>query len=258
MEFIRGQAIVGFPFGLVNKSTGDSITIGTPVVYITLDGGTQFAGSNVPVHEGNGQWTVNFNGNETDATFIGIMITHTDAIPQHFAIKTSEPTVPVAIVTVTSSGTSISDTFQYYGTLVAADLYFANRLNGDCWEQAIVKDRQTALIAATRLVEKLNYAGDKHLTSQMLQFPRGTDVVIPVEIEYAAYEIAIKLLEGVNQEIEIQTLGVMTESYSGIRTAYDPEFVNEHIRAGIPSSDAWALLKPFLRDQRQVTLQRVS
>jgi hypothetical protein len=148
--------------------------------------------------------------------------------------------------------------FEYYGSLVFADSYFDNRLDSDCWVQAIVKDRQSALIAATRLIEKLNYAGNKYLPDQMLQFPRGTDILIPVEIEYATYEIAIKLLEGVNQEVEIQTLGVMSESYSGIKTAYDPEFVNEHIRAGIPSSQAWAYLKPFLRDQRQVTLQRVS
>ena len=259
MEFQRGSAITGFPFGLVDKQTGDPVTTGTVTVYITIDGGTQFVGSNVPVHEGNGQWTVNFNGNETDGTFIGIMITHANAIPEHFTIKTTEPSsTPVIVVNVSSSGTSIVGNFEYYGTLTAADLYFDNRLFSDCWTDAIIKNRQNALIAAARAIDKLNYIGCKNDVDQILQFPRGTDTSIPVEIEYAAYEIALKLLEGVDSEIEAQALGVMSEAYSDVKTAYQMGFVNEHLRAGIPSIEAWDYLKPFLRDSKLVNLIRVS
>lgn len=260
MSYIRGQAITGFPFGLVDRSTGNIITSGNVDVYITIDGGDQFEAANEPVHKNNGQWVVNFNGNETNGTFIGIMIVHADAIPQHFTIKTEELdlTEPVISVTVTSAGTSISDNFEYYGTIVAANLYFDYKLDSDCWDQATVKDREKALIAATRTIEKLNFAGSKHDEDQNLQFPRGNDTVIPIEIEYATYEIAIKFLEGVDNDIEAQSLGIMSESYTGIRTNIDPDFVSEHLRAGIPSIEAWGYLKPFLRDSRQVNIVRVN
>lgn len=258
MAFTRGQAITGFVFGLVNKTTGGPVTTGTPIVYITIDGGTQFLGTHTPEHEGNGQWSVNFNGNETDGNIVGVMITHTDAIAQHFTLITEESSSdPVVSVTVSSSGTSISDTFEYYGTLVAADQYFSYRLDSNDWELATVKDREKSLIQATRAIDKLNYANDKYDDDQNLQFPRGDDDEVPIEIEYACYEIAIKLLGGVDKDVEAKTLGIMSESYTGIRTTYDEEYVNEHIRAGIPSIEAWEYLKPFLRDSRSVKLTRV-
>jgi hypothetical protein len=259
MAFIRGQAVTGFPFGLVNKDTGESITTGDVDIYITIDGGAQFAALGEPVHEGNGQWTVNFNGNEIDGRFIGILIIHPDSVPQHFTIEAieSDPTVPVISVTVTSSGTSISDTFEYYGTLLAAEHYFNYKLDSSDWDLATIKDREKALIQATRAIDKLNFLHDKFNIDQTLQFPRGVSEAVPIEIEYACYEIAIKLLGGIDVDVEAKTLGVMSESYTGIRTAYDPSFVNEHIRAGIPSIEAWEYLKPFLRDSRTVKLLRV-
>jgi len=260
MEFFRGEALSGFPFGLVNKSTGDIIITGTVNVFLTIDDGIQFAATHIPTYKGNGQWTVNFNGNETDGNLIGIMIVHADAIPLHFAFKTSErdANVPAIVVNISSAGTSIVDDFEYYGTLTAADLYFDNRLFSDVWVNATIKDRQTALIAAARAIDKLNYCNDKNSEDQNLQFPRGNDTTIPVEIEYAAYEIAIKFLEGVENEIEAQSLGVMSESYSGVKTSYQGSYVNEHLRAGIPSIEAWEYLKAFLRDSRQVNLSRVN
>lgn len=259
MGYIRGSAITGFAFGLVNKTSGAPITTGTPVAYITIDGGTQQAATYTPVHEGNGQWTINLNGNETDGNNIGLLVTHVSAIPQHFNIITEEAsTDPVISVTVTSSGTSISDTFSYYGTLTAADHYFEYRLNSSDWSDSVIKDRERALIQATRLIDKLNFESDKYDADQILQFPRGDDTTIPIEIEYAAYEIAIKLLEGIDNDLEAQGLGVLTETYTGVRTTYQDGFVNEHLRAGIPSIEAWEYLKPFLRDSKRLTLARVS
>ena len=170
MDFVRGQPITGFPFGLVDKSTGDAITSGTVSVYVTLDGGTQFQTGHTPVHEGNGQWTTNFTGTETDGDLIGIAIVHVDAIPQHFTVQTIPDVSSTALVsvTITSSGTSISNNFEYYGTLPSADLYFENRLNSECWEQATIKERQNALIQATRAIEKLNYEGFKNDPNQPL------------------------------------------------------------------------------------------
>ena len=260
MAFYKNEPVTGFPFGLVNKSTGDAITSGTVTIYITLDGGTQFQAAYDPDHEGNGQWTTNFTANEFNADLVGIQITHVDAIPQHFSIRTEirEDSSAVTTITATSTGSTITGQFEYYGSISGAINYFNHRLNTSVWDQAIYNEREAALIEATRLIDNLNYGGSKADSIQNLQFPRNNDTVVPVEIEYATYEIAISLLDGVDMDQEAQTIGVMSEAYSGARTTYDGDYVNDHIRAGIPSIRAWDYLKPFLRDPRLLRVSRVN
>ena len=260
MAFYKNEPVTGFPFGLVHKDTGNAVTTGTVTIYITQDGGTQFQAAYVPDHEGNGQWTTNFSANEFNADLVGIIITHPDSIPQHFSIKTEirEDTSAVTVITATSTGSTITGQFEYYGSMSGAINYFSHRLNTSIWDQAVYNNREAALIQATRLIDKLNYGGSKSDSAQNLQFPRNDDVTIPPEIEYACYEIAISLLDGVDMDQEAQTIGVMSESYSGARTTYDGDFVNEHLRAGIPSIEAWDYLVPFLRDPRQLRVSRVS
>jgi hypothetical protein len=260
MAFTRGQQ-QPFPFALVKRADGEAFidTDGTPEVYLTIDNGAQQAAVGTPTYQGNGQWVIIFTSSEVQGDIMGIMATHADVIPEHTAVEVIAPDTTVqSIVTVTSSGSSIADTFTYYGTLIAAETYFENRLNSDVWDQTIVKDRQNALIAATRAIDKLNYSNIKYDEDQILQFPRGDDTTIPIEIEYACYEIAIKFLEGHDSEIEAQSMGVLTETYSGVRTTYQSGYASEHLRAGIPSIEAWEYLKPYLRDQRGVSLLRVS
>lgn len=260
MAFYKNEPVTGFPFGLVDKNTGDPITTGTVSIYITQDGGIQFQAAYAPVHEGNGQWTTNFTANEFNADLVGIIIVHTNAISQHFTIKTEirEDESAVTTITATSTGSTVTGVFEYYGSMSGAINYFAHRLNTTVWDQALYSDREAALIEATRAIDNLNYGGDKASTTQNLQFPRNDDTVIPTEIEFACYEIAITLLDEVDMDQEVQTIGVMSEAYSGARTTYDGDFVNEHIRAGIPSIKAWEYLKPFLRDPRLLRVSRVN
>lgn len=147
---------------------------------------------------------------------------------------------------------------SYYGTLSEAQSYFDTRLNTGAWERAIVADREKALYQATRNIDNLNFAGTKASDAQDLQFPRDADTVVPEAIEQATYEEAIGLLEGYDPEIETRTIGVMSEAYSGSRTTYDGDHVEEHIRAGMVSASAWRLLRPFLRDVRPLRLSRGS
>lgn len=147
---------------------------------------------------------------------------------------------------------------EYYGTHTEAIAYFNERLDTRIWDETLYDNRIAALIMAARAIDKLNFAGNKNDSDQNLQFPRGDDIVIPVEIKYAAYEIALAFLDGYNPDQEVGTLGVLSESYSGVRTTYDASHVNEHIRAGIPSIEAWEYLRPFLRDPTRVRLSRVS
>ncbi len=256
--FVKGKAVVGFPFELIHKTDLTAITTGTVTGYITKDGGIQELLSNPFTHEGNGQYTVNLSAAEMTADMIGLLFTHADSIPQHFTVRTTvdPPTVIAGVSTAT--GPSIVDIYNFYGTVPRANNYFARRLNTGTWDNAILDDKEAALVMAARAIDKLNFAGDKAVVTQELQFPRGDDTIVPIEIDQAGYEIALAFLDDYDLEQEAQTIGVVTEAYSGVRTTYDADFVPEHTVAGIPSIEAWRLLKPFLRDEKVLRLSRVS
>lgn len=88
-------------------------------------------------------------------------------------------------------------------------------------------------------------------TAQWLEFPRGPETEVPVEIEHACYEVAYALLEGVDQETQVENLSVVSDAYSRVRNRYgrSTSRTNQIIN-GIPSMIAWKLLKPFLVDTR--------
>jgi hypothetical protein len=262
MDFPKGEAVEGFPFEMIDKS-GDPITTGNVTGYITKDGGTQEALSMTPVHEGNGQWSINISAAEMSADIIGLLFLHDGGnfVPQHFTIRTLvEAEGASTYVPGTSVGVVTSEdlVWNYYGTISRANAYFSKRLNTKAWDNAVYGDREAALIMATRAIDRLNFAGDKNDSTQDLQFPRGDDTEVPASVEYANYELALTFLDEVDMDQEIQTLGVLSETYSGMRTTYDADYVNEHIRAGIPSIEAWEYLRPFLRDPTQVRISRVS
>lgn len=86
--FKKNTAVTGFTFGLVNASDGSAITTGTVSGFFTLDGGTQASIAGTPVHEGNGQWSVNLLAAEMNGDIVGLQFTHASAIPVSFTIKT--------------------------------------------------------------------------------------------------------------------------------------------------------------------------
>jgi hypothetical protein len=151
---------------------------------------------------------------------------------------------------------------SYYGTLTECGLYFEQRLNTQAWDNAVVNDRTAALYQATRAIDRLNFAGETNAerndTTQELQFPRGDDTVVPVEICAAAYECVLKFLEGIDIDMEARDIGLGAITQAGSRTVYKEGFVPEHLRAGIPSVEAWLYLRPFLRDPGDFSMSRVS
>jgi hypothetical protein len=149
-------------------------------------------------------------------------------------------------------------TIEIYGTLARANAYFETILGTGHWDNAIISDREKALIMSTRLIDRLNFAGSLASSDQQLQFPRGKDTTVPLDIEYACYEITLILLSGFDLEQETISLGVSSDAFSGVRTTYDSNTHMEHIRAGIPSITAWNYLKPYLSDPRQVLISRVN
>lgn len=255
MSFEKGKSVNGFAFALISRADGSAITSGTVNAFITIDGGVQATLVNTPAHEGNGQWSVGITGPEMDGDYLGLLFTHTDAVPAHFSIDTvSDP--DFSFITGVSS---VVGAISYYGSIAGANLYFGSqRLNSEPWETALPTDRQKSLIMATRAIDRLNFAGEKTDEVQSLQNPRGDDTVVPLDIELAAYECALKYLDGVDMQDEIESIGIIHNKYLGTSSTYDQSFVAEYIRAGIPSAEAWIHLKPFLRDPQAIELSRVS
>jgi len=168
-----------------------------------------------------------------------------------------------------------------YGTQAEGDSYFANRLHETAWTNATGADRAKALIAARGVIDCLNFKGVKHAVyaingssdtsgitqealraaeaSQALEFPRGDDTVVPEAIRVAEYEIAYALLDGKDPELELENLAVSAMGYGSVKTSYDrAQLPIEHIINLCPSSVAWRLIRPFLRDSDALKLSRLS
>jgi hypothetical protein len=178
--------------------------------------------------------------------------------------------------------------YDYYGKqsgdtpaarMVEATEYFSHRLHEIAWSDATDADREKALIAARGIIDALNYKGEKAVVytllqgntsatqeeiraaeiSQPLEFPRGADTVVPEAIRIAEYEIAYALLDGKDPEMELENLAIEAMSYSGVKTSYARTGLpTEHTINMVPSSVAWRLLKPFLRDSDSLKLSRLS
>lgn len=180
---------------------------------------------------------------------------------------------------------------SHYGTLAEAEDYFAMRLHEFAWSNARPADRTKALIAATRIIDYLNFKGSKasvwqELNSrgastdpseaiaagditvtelqdaslqQELEFPRGQDTEVPEAIRQACYEIAHSLLDDKDPELELENLGITSQGYGSVRTSYSRSHVPiEHLINMVPSALAWRLLKPFIRDDDAIKLRRIS
>lgn len=87
-HFLKGVAVTGYTFVLLNASDGSAITSGTVTGKITKDGGSQGAVAGSFVHEGNGQWSVNFSATEMDADVVALTFLHSSAVPVYKILRT--------------------------------------------------------------------------------------------------------------------------------------------------------------------------
>jgi hypothetical protein len=148
-----------------------------------------------------------------------------------------------------------------YATITQATDYIENNklpIKRCPWDDATTEEKQIALNISTKIIDKLNYAGDKADESQENQFPRGSDTSVPQKVEYAAIEIALALLDGVDPELERENLMATQFNYADARSTYNRGSIPEHIVVGVPSSLAMDYLRPFLRDRDAVHLSRGS
>jgi Fe-S cluster assembly ATPase SufC len=143
-----------------------------------------------------------------------------------------------------------------YADIDEAEEYFALRLHTDAWDEAEEEDRTIALTMATKIIDQFNYKGEKTSESQTNEFPRGGDTVVPTEIVEACCEIALKLLDEIDPDIEIENLNKVSSAFASVKSNYDKSFIPEHLTVGVPSATAWKQISPYLRDMRSVTLVR--
>ena len=146
----------------------------------------------------------------------------------------------------------------FYGSIALADSYFQYKLYTDAWDIATNIEKQSALVEASRAINRLNFLGIKLVDTQDLQFPRDYQTIVPKDIEFATFEIALKLLDGIDPEIERDNLTTNSRGFGSVRVNYDRGSVPSHIIAGIASSVAWNLLLPYLSDPGDVIIRRGS
>ena len=71
LKNISGQHI---SFIAIATADGSAVTAGTPVVHLSLDGGTQSTSSNTATHLGNGVWILDLSQAETNADNLAAVI----------------------------------------------------------------------------------------------------------------------------------------------------------------------------------------
>jgi hypothetical protein len=149
-----------------------------------------------------------------------------------------------------------STTYYVFISLADAETYFKAKLFVDSWDDATAVQKNKALVMATRRISQLNFSGSKADADQPLPFPRGDDTTIPDGIANGTCEAAFSLLDGIDPELEFENLGLESVGVSSARATYDRSLTPEHILVGIPSAAAWTLIRPYLRDPREIKLSR--
>lgn len=143
-----------------------------------------------------------------------------------------------------------------YCQITDGDAYFSTRLPYDVWINATADDKFRALAMSTRLIDHLNYQGIKHNPTQLLEFPRNDDTVVPRDIMFACCEIAYALLDGRDLDYDTEGLADASVSFERIRVQYDKRVIPIHLAHQIPSVIAWNYLRPYLRDCNNVVISR--
>ncbi len=92
-------------FQAISKTDGSDVITGTPVVYYTIDGGTQAQTTATAVHEGNGQWSVALSQAETNGDHIVFSFVLTGAVTQTVNVYTIDADLTNLDVAVSTRST---------------------------------------------------------------------------------------------------------------------------------------------------------
>lgn len=145
-----------------------------------------------------------------------------------------------------------------YIEVIDAEAYFSTRMGSEAWDGADDDNKYKALLHATRLINALSFIGDKTEDTQGNEFPRGEDADVPEAIQFACCEIALKLLDGYDPDMEAKEVSVKQNRFASVITDRETAYAPAWMLAGIPSNTAWNYLMPFLLDPNSILLTRVN
>ena len=144
-----------------------------------------------------------------------------------------------------------------YASVHEGDNFFEEELGGEAWASSTKSQQQKALNKAARLINRLRFSGYKTDGDQDEEFPRNGEAEVPSDIMVATILVADRLLDGIDTDEEFENLQLTGATFSQISSTYNRKIIPPHIAAGIPSSDAWRLLLPYLKVSTTIPLCRV-
>jgi len=203
MSFKKNTAVTGFIFHMVSSTDGSDITTGTPVGYYTLDGGVQTAiGDITPVHEGNGQWSVDLLAGEMNGDLVGLVFVLAGAITASFTIKTETKLVGELVdITAATVNAQCDLALADYDGPTNAEMIARTLLSSDYFNPA------TDTVANVTLVETTTANSDMRGTD-------GANTVVP-------NNAGITSIEGKIDAIQGGTFDGLTDSLEAIRNRGD-------------------------------------
>jgi hypothetical protein len=148
---------------------------------------------------------------------------------------------------------------ESYAGVPEANLYVAYAYGPQYtyWLTATELVQNQVLIQATRMMERLPFAGMKKTINQPLFFPRTDDLTIPEDIVSANIELAVTLYsEGRNAQMDYEEIPVSSQGYGKARESRDTTIELPHILAGIPSLEAWRLMLPYIDRDKTIYMTR--
>lgn len=145
-----------------------------------------------------------------------------------------------------------------YNTVTEVDTFMALRLRTSSWDNASGGDKNAANSMATGIIDRLNFLGERTVALQDNEFPRDEDTDVPQTIKDAHSLIVLALLDGKEPEMEFENLTLTKHKYAQVLSEYDRSQLPPHILAGVPSFEAWTILRPYLRDGSRISMARVS
>lgn len=106
-----------------------------------------------------------------------------------------------------------------YAAFDFAEQYFENRPNSEIWLNSTYKQKEKALIFATKKINNFNFIGEKKSAEQPLEFPRNFLPELPFDIMFATCEEAIAILEN-SSHAKNKKLGIASVSLGNSSVQY--------------------------------------
>ena len=145
-------------------------------------------------------------------------------------------------------------TLDSFGTVDGLKLYAASYVF-EAPDFSEPDDVVIALNQATVVIDGLYFIDEPVSTDHV--FPR-VQLGTPKPALHALYEIAIKIIDGDDIDLAVETSGVTSVGIANVRVSASSNVSQAHLAAGVISTKAWRFLQPYLRVDRTIQLSRVS